>query len=46
MISRFFEEEKHEKKFSFRAHHPVVICTPKEAHRRILGGQLQLVLLY
>ena len=40
MISRFFEEEKHKKKVFFRAHHRILIYTPKEAHSRIFvtGG--------
>jgi len=42
MISRFFEEEKHKKKFFYRAHHRILIYTPKEAHSRIFvtGGSV------
>ena len=42
MIPQFFEEEKHKKKFFFRARHLVVIYTPKEAHSRIFvtGGSV------
>ena len=42
MISRFFEEEKHKKKFFFRVHHRILIYTPKEAHSRnfVTGGSV------
>ena len=41
-FTRFFEGEKRIKKVFFRAHHLVVIYTPKEAHSRIFvtGGSV------